>query len=210
LNTIVGQERQPVAGLSEIRKAAGHYLIQPVVRPLARTGVTPNTITWIGFLLSAGGGALIITGHLFIAGLVVLFAGLFDMMDGALARLTGRVTSFGAILDSTLDRLAEAVLLLGILYLFARGGSIAGSVLVGVTLLGSLLVSYIKARAESLGIECSVGIFTRPERVIVLALGLLLSQINHALIVALAIIAAFSFFTAGQRLVHSLKKAKSK
>ena len=199
-----------MTSLSEVRKAAAHYLIQPVVRPLAKTGVTPNTITWLGFLLSVGGGALIVAGHPFAAGLVVLFAGLFDMLDGALARYTKQVTSFGAILDSTLDRLAEAALLLGILFLYAREASITGSILVGVTLLGSLLVSYIKARAESLGIECQVGLFTRPERVIVLALGLLLNQIDNALIIALAIIAIFSFFTAGQRLVYSLKQAKTK
>ena len=197
-----------MARLPEIRKAAAYYLIQPVVRPLAKTGITPNTITWLGFLLSAGGAALIVIGHLFAAGCIVLVAGLFDMLDGALARYTKRVTQFGAILDSTLDRLAEAVLLLSILLLYAREGSIIGILLVGITLVGSLLVSYIRARAESLDIECQVGLFTRPERVIVLALGLLLSQIDNALIIALAIIAVFSFFTAGQRLVYVWKQTK--
>jgi len=197
-----------MARLPEIRKAAAYYLIQPVVRPLAKTGITPNTITWLGFLLSAGGASLIVTGHLFAAGWVVLVAGLFDMLDGALARYTKRVTQSGAVLDSTLDRLAEAVLLLSILLLYAREGSIIGILLVGITLVGSLLVSYIRARAESLDIECQVGLFTRPERVIVLALGLLLSQIDNALIIALAIIAVFSFFTAGQRLVYVWKQTK--
>ena len=208
MNSVVWQKRRSVARLSEIRKAAAYYLIQPVVRPLAKTGITPNTITWLGFLLSAGGGALIVTRHIFAAGWVVLVAGLFDMMDGALARYTKRVTQSGAILDSTLDRLAEAVLLLSILLLYAREGSIIGILLVGITLVGSLLVSYIRARAESLDIECQVGLFTRPERVIVLALGLLLSQIDNALIIALAIIAVFSFFTAGQRLVYVWKQIK--
>ena len=197
-----------MARLSEIRKAAAYYLIQPVVRPLAKTGITPNTITWIGFLLSAGGASLIIIGHLFTAGCVVLVAGLFDMLDGALARYTKRVTQSGAILDSTLDRLAEAVLLLSILLLYAREGSIIGILLVGVTLVASLMVSYIRAKAESLDIECQAGLFTRPERVIVLALGLLLSQIDNALIIALAIIAVFSFFTVGQRLVYVWKQTK--
>lgn len=150
------------------------------------------------------------TGHLFAAGWVVLVAGLFDMLDGALARHTKQVTKFGAILDSTLDRLAEAVLLLSILFLYAREGATFGALLVGITLLGSLMVSYIRARAESLDIECLVGLFTRPERVIVLALGLLLNQIDYVLIIALAIIAVFSFFTAGQRLVYSLKQSKNK
>lgn len=210
MNIVVRQKRRSVASLSGIRKAAAYYLIQPVVRPLAKTGVTPNTITWLGFFLTVGGGGLIVTGHLFAAGWVVLVAGLFDTLDGALARHTKQVTRFGAILDSTLDRLAEAVLLLSILFLYAREGSILGILLVGITLLGSLMVSYIKARAESLDIECQVGLFTRPERVIVLALGLLLSQIDNVLIIALAIIAVFSFFTAGQRLVYSLKQMKTR
>jgi len=199
-----------VSRLSEIRKAAAYYLIQPVVRPLAKTGITPNTITWLGFLLSAGGASLIITGHLFAAGCVVVVAGLFDMLDGALARYTKQVTQSGAILDSTLDRLAEAVLLLGILLLYAREGSTIGILLVGVTLVGSLLVSYIRAKAESLDIECQVGLFTRPERVIVLALGLLLSQFEYALIIALSVIVLFSLFTAGQRLLHVWHQTKEK
>jgi CDP-diacylglycerol--glycerol-3-phosphate 3-phosphatidyltransferase len=97
------------------------------------------------------------------------------------------------------------VLLLGILVLFAREGEVAGVLLVGIALMASLLVSYIKARAEALGLECAVGLFTRPERVVVLVLGLLLNQ----LVIALALIAAFSLFTAGQRLVHVLRQAKN-
>ena len=143
------------------------------------------------------------------AGFMVLFAGLFDMLDGALARATNRVTRFGGILDSTLDRLSEAVLLLSILVIYTRGQQVAESLLVGIALLGSLLVSYIKARTEALGIECNVGLFTRPERVIVLALGLLLSQFAYALITALAIITAFSFFTAGQRLLNAWRQTRT-
>ncbi|GAH64925.1 unnamed protein product, partial [marine sediment metagenome] len=139
---------------------------------------------------------LIITGHLFAAGFLVLLAGFFDILDGALARYTNRTTRFGAVLDSILDRLAEAAVLLAILVLFARELPVA--LLVCLALLGSLLVSYIRARAEALGLECQAGLFTRAERVIVLALGLWLNQ----LVIALAIIVVFSFFTAGQRLVY--------
>jgi CDP-diacylglycerol--glycerol-3-phosphate 3-phosphatidyltransferase len=159
-------------------------------------------------LLAVGAAALIITGHLFAAGFVVLFAGFFDMLDGALARHTNQTTRFGAVLDSILDRLSEAVLLLGILVLFllveelsvlftllAKEWSI---LLVCLALSGSLLVSYIRARAEALGLECQVGLFTRTERVIVLALGLWLNQV----VIALAIIVVFSFFTIGQRLIY--------
>ena len=195
--------------LDEIRKAAAKYLTQPVVKLLAKTPVTPNTITWFGFLVTVGAAALIVTGHLFAAGLVVLAAGYFDILDGGLARLTNRVTHFGAILDSTLDRFAEAVLLLGLLVLYVRSQSVAGSLLVGFALLGSLMVSYLRARIEAQGIECRVGLFTRTERVIILALGLLLSQFDYALIIALAIIAVFSFFTVGQRLFYAWRQTGS-
>ena len=192
--------------LDEIRKAAAKYLTQPVVKLLAKTPITPNTLTWFGFLLTVGAAALIVTEHLFAAGLVVLAAGFFDMLDGALARLTNRVTRFGAILDSTLDRFAEAVLLLGLLVLYAGSQSVAGSLLVGFALLGSLMVSYLRARIEAQGIECKVGLFTRTERVIILALGLLFSQFDYALIIALAIIVVFSFFTVGQRLFYAWRQ----
>jgi len=187
--------------LYEIRKTAAYHLTQMVVRFLAKTPITPNAITWFGFSLTLVATALVTTKHLFAAGLVVLIAGFFDMLDGALARSTNRSTRFGAVLDSTLDRLAEALLLLGLLFFYAGEQSVAGILLVGAALFSSLMVSYIKARAEGLGLDCPVGLFTRAERVIVLALGLLLSQFAYALIVALAIIVTFSLITAGQRLV---------
>ena len=191
-----------MTGLSEFRKTAGNRLTRLIVQLLSKTPVSPDVITWTGFLLTLGAAALIITGHLFAAGFVVLIAGFFDMLDGALARMTDKVTRFGGILDSTLDRLSEAALLLGVLVVYAREQSMLGIIFVGLVLISSLLVSYIKARAEALGLECEVGIFTRPERVVVLAIGLLLSQIDYALTVVLGIIMVFSFFTAGQRLLH--------
>lgn len=197
-----------MAKLSEVRKALAYRFTEPVVRFLSRTPITPSAITWFGFLLTVGAAALIITGHLLAAGFVVLIAGFFDMLDGALARRINQTTRFGAVLDSTLDRLAEAVVLLGILVVYAGEQSITGILLVSVALVGSLLVSYIRARAEALGLECQVGLFTRAERVIVLVLGLVLNQINYALIIALAIIVVFSFFTAGQRLLYVRKQTK--
>ena len=199
-----------MAKLSEVRKTLAYRFTEPVVQFLARTPITPSAITWLGFLLTIGAAVLITTGHLLAAGFVVLIAGLFDILDGSLARRTNQVTHFGAVLDSTFDRLSEAVLLLGILVLYAREQSITGILLVGVALVGSLLVSYIRARAEALGLEGQVGLFTRAERVIVLALGLLLNQFNYALITALAIIVAFSFFTVGQRLLYVWKQTKVK
>jgi len=178
-----------------------------VVRVLVRTPVTPGAITWFGFILALGAAALIITGHPFAAGFMVLVAGFFDILDGALARRIEQATPFGAVLDSTLDRLSEAVVLLAILVLY--GGAPWVVLLVFLALLVSLLVSYIRARAEAVGLECQVGLFTRAERVIVLALGLLLSQIANALVIALAIIVVFSFFTAGQRLVYVWQQRKT-
>jgi CDP-diacylglycerol--glycerol-3-phosphate 3-phosphatidyltransferase len=206
--SIIPPERWPLTKLSGFRKTAGHSLTRLIVQPLSKTPISPNAITWFGFLLTLGAAALIITEHLFAAGFVVLLAGFFDMLDGALARSTGRVTQFGAVLDSTLDRLAEGALLLSILVIYAREQSILGVSIVGVALLGSVLVSYIRARAEAIGLDCEVGLFTRAERVVVLALGLLLSQIDYALIVALGIIMVFSFVTAGQRLIYVWRKTK--
>ena len=157
---------------------------------------------------TAVAAALIITGHLFAAGFVVLVAGFLDMLDGALARSTGKTTRFGGILDSTLDRLSEAALLLGILFIYASGNSVPGVVLVGLALVGSLMVSYIRARAAALDLQCEVGLFTRPERVIVLALGLLLSRFDYALTIALAIIVVFSFITVLQRVFVVWQKIK--
>jgi CDP-diacylglycerol--glycerol-3-phosphate 3-phosphatidyltransferase len=195
-----------MAGLSQVRKAASSYFTDPLVRVLARTPITPNSLTWFGFALAIGAAVLVALGHLLIAGFVVFIGGFFDMLDGALARRTKRVTPFGAVLDSTLDRLSEGVILLGILVLYAREESAIGILLVGIVLIASMLVSYIRAKAESLGLECLVGLFTRPERVIVLALGLLVNQLE----IALAIIAAFSFFTVGQRLIYVWRQIKEK
>jgi CDP-diacylglycerol--glycerol-3-phosphate 3-phosphatidyltransferase len=198
-----------MAKLVGIRKAAGHYLAESPARLLTRTPVTPNTLTWFGFLLAIGGAVLIAVGQLLAAGLVVLVAAFFDILDGALARLTDRATPFGAVLDSTLDRLSEAVLLIGVLVLYAGGGDVYPVLLVAATLVFSLLVSYIRARAETLGLDCQVGLFTRGERVILLVLGLCLSPVTGwALPVALLVILVFSFVTVIQRLVFVWQKTR--
>ncbi|HEY33336.1 MAG TPA: CDP-alcohol phosphatidyltransferase family protein [Dehalococcoidia bacterium] len=194
--------------LASVRKNLAFYLTQPVVRLLARTGITPNTVTWFGLLIAVGAGVLIGLGHPFVAGFVVLVGGFFDIIDGALARSTDRATRFGAILDSTLDRAGEAVVLLGLLVFYTREQSTAGVVVVGVVWLMSLLVSYIRARAEAAGLDCEVGIFTRAERVVLLALGLLLSQVGEALLIILSVIAALSFITVIQRLLHVWRRAR--
>jgi len=194
------------ANLPRFRSAIAYRLTEPAARVLARVGLTPVVLTWFGFVLALGAAALIITAHPLAAGFVVLVAGFFDILDGALARRIKKVTPFGGVLDSTLDRLSEAAVLLAILLAF--GGSALVVLLVFLALLGSLLVSYVRARAEGAGLECQVGLFTRAERVVVLALGLLLSNIDCALVIALAIVAVFSFFTFGQRLVYVWRQTR--
>lgn len=193
------------ASFSDMRKLAASYLTQPMVRLLARTRVTPDTVTWMGFTLTIGAAVLIAVGHLFAAGFIVLGASFFDMLDGALARSTNQTTRFGAILDSTLDRLSEAAVLTGILVFHALNATPQSTFIVllaAAAMTGSFLVSYVRARAEGAGLKCEVGLFSRAERVLVIVLGLLLSQIDYALILSLAIVVIFSFITVGQRVFH--------
>jgi CDP-diacylglycerol--glycerol-3-phosphate 3-phosphatidyltransferase len=197
-----------MSNLETSRKSLSGRLTLPVVRLLARTPLTPNAITWLGFFITLGATALIVTGHFLAAGIVVIVAGSFDMLDGALARLSGQVTKFGGVLDSTLDRLSDAALLLGLVWVFADSGLTGMTLLAGLAMPGSLLVSYVRARAEAAGVECKVGLFTRPERVAVLALGLLLSRFDYALMAALALIALLSYFTVGQRLFFVWRQMK--
>lgn len=191
-----------MAELAEIRKVLSSYLTRPVVKILTALPVSPDFLSWLGFVIVVGAAALIATEHLFAAGFAVLLAGFFDLLDGALARQTDRSTRSGALLDSTLDRLSESLLLLSLLFIYARDGATLEIVLVGVVLVLSLMVSYLRARGEALGVDCRVGIFTRAERVIVLALGLLLNHFNHTLNIALIVIASLSFITIIQRVVY--------
>jgi CDP-diacylglycerol--glycerol-3-phosphate 3-phosphatidyltransferase len=184
------------------RRSISVRFTTPVARLLAHTPVTPNSITWFGFLLTCGAASLVSLHHLLWGGIGVLVAGLMDTFDGALARQTGRVSRFGAVLDSTLDRFSEGVVLLGIIYVLARRGSDLGAVLAGATLMLSFSVSYIRARAEGMGVACTEGWFTRTERVIVIALGLIFNQI----MIALAVVALLSLFTAAQRLLVTWRK----
>ncbi len=199
-----------MANLQGIRRAIGRYFTDPIVIVLEKTHITPNTVTCLGLLITIAAAVLVALGHPFAAGFVVLFAGLFDMLDGALARRTNRITSFGGVLDSTLDRVSEAAVLIGIAVFYANQQSTWGVALAGIVLIGSQLVSYIRAKAEALNINCEIGVFTRPERVVILSIGLLLNKFDNVLLIALVIIAVFSFITAGQRLFFVWKKTKSK
>jgi CDP-diacylglycerol--glycerol-3-phosphate 3-phosphatidyltransferase len=202
---VIPRKQKVTTKLNEFRRTIASYLTPAIIRFLSRTGITPNTITVFGFLVTLGAAALILTGNQFAAGFVVLAAGFFDMLDGSLARTTNRVTKFGGILDSTLDRLSEAALMVSILVVFGTNGSIPGIWITSIALVSSMMVSYIRSRAESAGIDCEVGIFTRPERIIILTIGLLLSGFNNALLITLGIISLFSVVTVIQRLYHAWK-----
>ena len=171
----------------------------PIVAVIARTGATPNHLTVLGFLGNVGAAVLAARGDFLFAGLVMLAASALDLLDGALARATGRVSAFGAILDSALDRLSEAAVLGGLAYYFAQRNQREEVVLCFAALTGSLLVSYVKARAEAHGLELPGGLFTRAERVLLLGGGLIISQVR----IALWILAVMANVTVLQRLYVS-------
>ena len=185
---------------------AARRTAEALVTPLARLGVTPNALTLAGLALNLVTAAVIAMGHLAWGGALVLFSGAFDMLDGALARVTQQNSVFGAFFDSTVDRIAEAALFLGLLlYYHQRGGSLVELGLTYVAVTGSLLVSYARARAEGLGLECKVGLFQRPERVVALGLGLLAGPL--VLQGALALLAVVTSITVVQRIAHVWRTA---
>ncbi len=194
--------------LADIRRSVANRITSPLVGILNRGRITPNALTLINLALSMVAAYVIATGHFLLGGILVLVSGLFDILDGALARLTRKSTKWGAILDSIVDRIAEAAILCGLLVWYIRDtaqGNILEIMLVYAVLVGSFLISYIRARAEGLGLQCQVGLFTRAERVIVLVIGLLINQI----FIALCILAVFVFITVVQRLVHLWKQART-
>jgi CDP-diacylglycerol---glycerol-3-phosphate 3-phosphatidyltransferase len=188
--------------LNDARRSLGARLTGGISRILVKGRISPNFITWAGFLVTVGAAALIASGQLLTGGLVFLFASFFDMLDGAVARASSRITRFGGILDATLDRLSEATVFVGIMAYFAIAGDVFPVVLTGATLAGSQVVSYLRARSEASGLEGKDGIFTRPERVIVLSLGLL----TNWLVPALGVICIFSFITVAQRLTSAYRQ----
>ena len=186
------------------RRVFATHLEEPVARFLARLGVSPNALTLAGLVVSGASAYLISTGLLWAGGIVLLASGIFDLFDGAVARATGRDSRFGALLDSFADRVSEAAVLLGLLVLYMHRSSDEGLILVYLALVGSLLVSYLRARAEGLGIECRTGIMTRPERVVAIGIGLILGHWwPVAVLAVLASVAGLAFLTSAQRLLHS-------
>jgi CDP-diacylglycerol--glycerol-3-phosphate 3-phosphatidyltransferase len=183
--------------------------LDPIVAALARAGATPTGVTLFGLALNIAAGVVVGLGHPVLAGLTLILAGVCDALDGQLARRTGRTSRFGAFLDSTIDRIDETAVLAGIAAWFLRSGrAYAGelAIVCFVALAGSIITSYTRARAEGLGLECKVGSFERPERVVVTIAGLLFGAM--ALTGAVLLIALMSWVTVVQRIVHVRREAE--
>ena len=181
----------------------------PIARAVARTGITPNGGTALGFAGNAVAAVLAGSGQLALAGVVMLAASALDLIDGALARATGRVTPFGAVFDAVLDRYSEAVVLLGLLVYYADRDADVQVALLFAAVTGSVLVSYVRARAETMGYTLREGLFTRAERVILTAIALIVAAWwAGALAAALWLLAVVTNVTALQRLYHVWQKTR--
>lgn len=165
-----------------------YKVIDPVVKVLIKLGLTPNAVTSIGFVLNVGVAVIFIIGaeegnrgdltYIGWAGGLILFAGLFDMLDGQVARLGNMKSTFGALYDSVLDRYSELIMFLGICYYLVAHHYFLSSIFAFIALMGSMMVSYVRARAEGLGVECKGGLMQRPERVVTIGLCAILCGIS--------------------------------
>ncbi|MFN2609683.1 MAG: CDP-alcohol phosphatidyltransferase family protein [Actinomycetota bacterium] len=188
----------------------------PIGRGIAAAGLSANTMTAIGFAVVLAATAAIVQHHLFLGGVLTIAGGVFDALDGAVARGGDQMSKRGAFLDSSIDRASDALVLGGLAWHFATSGHVLSAswtdrvsmafVLALVSLVLAFMTSYIRAKAEGLGFECAVGIAERPERIIILSVGLVFASVLFWLLVVLAIA---SMITVIQRFMHVWKQAKS-
>ncbi len=193
-------------------------LTGPVARALIRSGVHPNTITTFGTLIVIGSGVAFGLGAIRLGGALLLFSGVCDILDGQVARQGGRMTTFGAFYDSTLDRIGEAAVFAGLIFYFLTGPLPGGLHMFAIAaallaLVSSLLVSYTRARAEALGVECKVGIAARAERILLLGVPALLfgagpGRPGVLLFWIVTALASVSAITVVQRVVHVARVAR--
>jgi CDP-diacylglycerol--glycerol-3-phosphate 3-phosphatidyltransferase len=179
-------------------KEAFRQLIRPLARVLSAIRVRPDALTVAGWVLSVCAATLFALGYTKTAGAVMLFAGLFDALDGAVARESNLMSSFGAFLDSTLDRLSESAIFVGIVFFYASSSRPYEALLAGVAMTFSLMTSYTRARAEGLGFECEVGLLERAGRVVLLSL----LSLTGFLIVGVGLVAVGALVTTAQRIFH--------
>ena len=174
----------PAPTMEQLRRAILGWLeiaLAPVAKGSFCLGASPYQVSVCGFVLNVVTAWLIASDHLVAAGILYLIAGTLDMLDGILARLAGKATRFGAFLDSTIDRVSEGVVFAAIGYRFALEGAAINSAVVVLALLGSFLVSYTRSKAEGLSVECKVGIGTRAERVVLVAVGLIAGLLTQVI-----------------------------
>ena len=183
-----------------------HASALPVGRAIARLGVSANALTLIGLALNILAAGIVAAGGMTLGGAAFLLASAFDALDGAVARATGTASAFGAFLDSVMDRYSESAMFIGLLAVFASRQQLDVAVGCSVALVGSLLVSYARARAEGLGVDCEVGLLQRPERVVLLAAGLLLADV--LLVPIIWLIAIVTNVTVVQRIVYVWRRLR--
>ncbi|MEZ5123062.1 MAG: CDP-alcohol phosphatidyltransferase family protein [Solirubrobacterales bacterium] len=200
----MASERQPVRERLVARSAERREVVRT---RLIESRLTPNAISLTGFVLNVVAAVLVLERYYFLAGIAFIVGSVCDTLDGRYSRMSGKGTPFGAFLDSTLDRIEEGVVLAAVAVIFAQDGKdwAAGAVVIAV--LASLMVSYTRARAEALGVECKVGLATRPIRVVILSAGLILAKgaslVDIELLEpAVYVLAALSVFTVFQRIFH--------
>jgi len=191
-------------------------IIDSMVRWLAYSGVHPNILTVIGVMIAVGCGLLFGFGHFFWAGIVLIVANIFDMLDGNVARLTGNVTKFGGFLDSSLDRISDMIAFIGIMVFYASNTpqrSVTNVFLAGLGMMSSVMVSYSAARADSLGVKANVGFLQRPERIVLLIIGALSTWdwnsdffLFNRMPQVLWVLAIGSLWTFVHRMFHSWKE----
>ena len=173
-------------------------MLRPLVRLLSTMRVRPDTLTVLGWTLALAAAVLFGLGHARVAGAVMLLGGLFDALDGAVARETNRMSSFGAFLDSTLDRLSESAVFVGVIFFYASGARPVEALLAGLAMTFSLLTSYARARAEGLNVSCEVGLLERAGRVVILSVFSILGLLT----LGVALVAAGALVTTAQRVLH--------
>ena len=172
--------------------------LEAVGRTLARWHVSPDAMTYLGLVLTIGVAVIAALGEIRWAGVAYIFAAVCDALDGTLARVSGRGSRFGAFLDSNIDRIEESIVFLGLTVYYAGLGSEWEIALILVVTVGSLMVSYARARAEAVGVDCKVGFMTRVPRVAIMIVGMILNQV----LIALIILAATTWFTSFHRMFH--------
>ncbi len=212
----VAPERSPQTERPRrIRRTREGPTTQELVRNrLIDSRLTPNAISLTGFALNVAAAGLIFARLFFVAGVAFIIGSIMDTLDGRYSRMSGKGTAFGAFLDSTLDRLEEGIVLIAVGAYFASRDDQAAAAAVVAAVLGSLMVSYTRARAEALGVECKVGLATRPVRVIVLAAGLVFARgasLGHFQLLAPAVytLAGLAALTTAQRIWHVRNQLKA-